>query len=181
VPAKPTRPRATRLRAWFLRTFAGRTAEQAGWDREPVVAAGPARRLTLGALTLDVVPVGLRAAGANPRSVVYKVTLTAEGSPPLRIGGGQPRAWSSSYGFPPAEAGALHAAEAALDELWQAHSDFDAWVAQVTAGMSEAEAEAMLDSPAVRLDAGAAAWVGPLLEPHRANREAGGTWFAPEP
>jgi hypothetical protein len=89
-----------------------------------------------------------------------------------------PRRWSSSYGFPPAEASAERAAEAALDELWQIHADLDAWLAQVTSGMSEAEAEAMLDSPAVRLDARAAAWIGPLLQPHLEARRTRGSWLA---
>lgn len=134
------------------------------------VSAGAPEAFEVGILRLQVTPTGLKAAGINPPTVVYEV----------RIGrSDDARAWSSRYGFPPREASARRAADAALDELDEAWRDHDRWLGRVTAGMSEDEVEAMEDSPAVKLDRRAAEWAGPELDPRRAARRADGTWLAP--
>ena len=160
----------TRVRAWLLRTFRGRSATEASWgDAEPVSAGAP-ETFRVGGLVVDVVPRGLKAAGDNPAAIVYNV----------RVGlATDPRAWASSYGFPPRQASARRAADAALDELDEVARDPDAWIRRVTDGMSEEEAEAMEDSPGVRLDLRAAEWVGPELERLREQRGALGSWLAP--
>lgn len=161
----------TRLRAWLLRTFRGRSAAEAGWTDDLPVSAGPPRSFVLSDLRIDVTPKGLKSAGANDPSMVYEV----------RVGrASDPRAWSSSYGFPPRDASARRAADAALDELAEIALDRDRWWQRVTEGMSEEEAEAMEDSPATRLDQRAAEWVGPELEPWREQRSATGSWLPGE-
>ncbi|MEA2684365.1 MAG: hypothetical protein QOK05_2693 [Chloroflexota bacterium] len=158
----------TRLRAWLLRTFRGRAARDSTWADEAPVTAGAPEAFDLGALRLQVNPTGLKAAGGNPPSIVYEVKISRSDDP---------RAWSSRYGFPPREASARRAADAALDELDEVWRDHDRWLARVTDGMSEDEVEAMEDSPAVRLDRRAAEWVGPELDPLREARDGAGTWL----
>ncbi|MFN2464174.1 MAG: hypothetical protein ABR573_09780 [Candidatus Dormibacteria bacterium] len=158
----------TRIRAGLLRTFRGRPRGTAAWEAELPVSAGAPENFALGELTLAVRPLGLKAAGENRPSIVYEVSLS---------GPGDPRGWSSSYGLPPASASARRAAEAALDELDEVGRDPAAWVARLTAGMSEDEAEAMLDSPAVKADQRAAGWVAPNLEPLRSQRARWGAWL----
>jgi hypothetical protein len=135
------------------------------------VSAGPPRAFALGDLRLDVTPRGLKAAGINAPSVVYAVRVSRASDP---------RAWSSSYGFPPRESSARHAADAALDELGEIAADREAWWRRVTDGMSEEEAEAMEDSPSVRLDLSAAEWVAPELDAWRGRRAATGSWLEPD-
>lgn len=160
----------TRLRARLLRTFRGRRAREADWDEELPVSAGPPQSLAIGVLRLRVTPSGLKAAGINPPSIVYEVTISRDDDP---------RTWSSRYGFAPREASARRAADAALDELDEVWRDHDRWLARVTYGMSEDEVEAMEDSPAVKLDRRAAQWIGPELESLRDRRRADGTWLLP--
>lgn len=157
----------TRLRARLLRTFRGRPAGQTEWVDELPVSAGPPQSFAIGVLRLRVRPTGLKAAGINPPSIVYEVTITRDDDP---------RTWSSRYGFAPREASARRAADAALDELDEVCRDRVGWLARVTDGMSEDEVEAMEDSPAVKLDRRAAAWIGPELELLRDRRRAEGTW-----
>ena len=160
----------TRVRAVLLRSFRGRSAADATWDEAAPVSAGAPESFRVGALVVDVVPKGLKAAGANPPSIVYTV----------RVGlVSDPRAWSSSYGFPPREASARRAADAALDELNELDLDPAAWLQRITDGMSSEEAEAMEDSPAVRLDRRAAEWVGVELEPRRPRRRDAESWLEP--
>jgi len=137
-----------------------------------VTSAGAPETFDVAGLTVDVAPRGLKAAGNNSPAVVYVVTVRADGGS---------RPWSSSYGFPPRQASARQAANAALDELDEIARDSRGWLARVTHGMSEEEAEAMEDSPGVTRDVSAAAWVGPYLEPHRAERAARGAWLAAVP
>lgn len=160
------------FRAWFLRTFRGRSRARAGWtETSPDAAAGPPRSFRLGDLEVAVQPMGERASGINQPSHLFAVRV---GIP------GDSRAWSSTYGLPPG-ATSSDAAEAALDELHQAWREPESWAAQVTAGMSEAEAEAMLDSPAMRLDMRASQWIGPHLDGFRASRDGTGRWLPEEP
>lgn len=133
------------------------------------MSAGAPEAFQVGILRLQVTPTGLKAAGVNAPSVVYEVHISRADDP---------RGWSSRYGFPPREASARRAADAALDELDEAWSNHDRWLGRVTEGMSEDEIEAMEESPAVRLDRRAAEWVGPELDPQRAARQADGTWLA---
>jgi hypothetical protein len=163
---------ATRLRAWFLRTFKGRSAKDAGWSEELPTGGGPPQAFILGALRIDVVPRGPRSAGAVPPALVYEVSIT-------RVD--DPRTWSSRYGFPPQAASARLAADAALDELDEIFHDPAGWRSRVTEGMTEAEAEAMEDSPAVRLDVKSAAWIGVELTGRRDQRRATGSWVEPPP
>ncbi|GAC1332228.1 MAG: hypothetical protein NVSMB17_11090 [Candidatus Dormibacteria bacterium] len=158
--------RATRLRARLLRAFKGRSAEDAAWGGE-VASAGAAESFEVGGLVVEVAPRGLKAAGDNPPAIVYTVTIHyPDGSLP----------WSSSYGFPPRQASAREAANAALDELDEIARDRAAWLRRVTEGMSVEEAEAMEDSPGVVKDLAAAGRVGPRLEPLRGGRAASGGW-----
>ena len=165
-------PLQTRLRAWYLRTFKGRSTNEAGWTEEAPLTAGPPRSFELGELRLDVNPRGLKSAGANPRSMVYRVQVS---------GASRPQSWSSSYGFEPREGSARIAADTALDELAEIAWDRGTWWRRVTAGMSEEEAAAMEDSPAGQLDQRAADWVGPELEPWRERRASTGSWLAEDP
>ena len=160
---------AIRLRARLLRTFRGRSAADAGWTDEEPVSAGAPESFELGRLVIDVTPRGLKAAGINHPSIVYVVSvgLPSEG-----------RAWSSSYGFPPRQASARRAAEAALDELDEVARDPEAWVERVTDGMTEEEAEAMIDSPGMENDRHAAEWCAAELAPRRAQRQQAGSWLA---
>ncbi|MFN2465030.1 MAG: hypothetical protein ABR598_02055 [Candidatus Dormibacteria bacterium] len=160
----------TRMRAWLLRTFRGRPHDAAAWADQAPVSAGPAEAFGVAGLYVAVTPVGLRSAGQNPVSIVYEVQISREG---------RSEQWSSRYGFPPAHASARRAADAALDELCEISQGPAAWMANVTAGMSEDEVEAMEDNPALQRDLRAADWVGPELEPLRAKRAVEGTWLAP--
>ncbi|MEA2646851.1 MAG: hypothetical protein QOE92_1934 [Chloroflexota bacterium] len=159
---------STRARAWFLRTFRGRSREDAAWDREAEAVSSPPESFALGDLRIDALPRGIKAAGANPASAVYEVVIALEGDP---------RKWSSRYGLPPADNSARAAVEIALDELDQAWRDPGGWREQALAGMSEDEREAMEDSPMFRLDLRAAEWVGPHLDRVRESREATGAWL----
>lgn len=132
------------------------------------MSAGPPRTYHLGDLVLDVTPKGLKSAGINAPSMVYGVHITRASDP---------RAWSSTYGFPARVGSAGKAADAALDELAEIALDREQWWRRVTDGMTDDEAEAMEDSPSVRLDQRAAEWVGPELEPWRGRREATGSWL----
>ena len=161
-------PLQTRLRAWLLRTFRGRSAADAGWTDEAPVSAGPPRAFDLGELRLEVTPRGLKSAGINAPSIVYDVRISRRSDA---------RAWSSSYGFPPREAAAGRAADAALDELFEIAGNREQWWRRVTEGMTEDEAEAMEDSPSVRQDLKAAEWVAADLEPRRERRAATGSWL----
>jgi hypothetical protein len=143
---------------------------EVGWAEELPVSAGAQESFAVGVLRVEVTPTGLKAAGINRPSVVYQVRITREDDP---------RTWSSRYGFPPREAAARRAADAALDELDEVWRDHDRWLARVTDGMSEDEVEAIEDSPAVKLDRRAAEWIGPQLEPLRDRRQAEGTWPPP--
>jgi len=158
----------TRLRARLLRRFRGRSAADATWDEDPPVSAGAPESFQVGGLVVDVTPKGLKAAGINKASIVYTVRLGLSADP---------RGWSSGYGFPPREASARRAANAALDELDEVARDPEAWLRRVTDGMTEEEAEAMEDSPGVVLDRRAAAWVGPELERLRPRRRDSGSWL----
>jgi hypothetical protein len=160
----------TRARAWFLRTFKGRSRADAGWEDEPAVAvSSPPASFTVGDLQVSATPRGIKAAGANPPSAVYEVRITIEGDS---------RSWASRYGLPAADNSAAAAAEIALDELDQIWRDPAGWKAQAFRGMSEDEAEAMADSPAVRLDFKAAQWIGPFLDAARADtKDPSGSWL----
>lgn len=136
-------------------------------DEVPTSAGAP-ESFQLGDLVIDVTPRGLKAAGINRPSIVYVVRVALASNA---------RTWTSSYGFPPREASARRAADAALDELDEAANNPDAWWRRVTEGMTPDEVEAMEDSPAVEQDRSAAAWVGPLLEAARPRRRTGGSWF----
>jgi hypothetical protein len=161
---------STRARAWFLRTFRGRSASDAGWEDEPVAAVtSPPRTFVLGELEVAATPKGIRAAGSAAPSAVYEVRISIPGDA---------RSWSSRYGLPPEANSAAAAAEIALDELDQIWRDPDAWKAQALAGMSEEEIEAMEDSPLVRLDFKAVEWIGPELDAVRgATKDARGSWL----
>lgn len=162
----------TRLKAWFLRTFKGRSAGDTAWSDELPVSAGAPESLQVANLVLEVTPTGLKAAGINQPSVVYEVRVTRAGDS---------RAWSSRYGLAPREASARRAADHALDELDEIWRDRAAWLARVTAGMSDDEVEAMEDSPSVQQDGRAAEWIGPELDALRAGRQRDGTWLGPRP
>ncbi|MGI8609874.1 MAG: hypothetical protein ACR2MY_11700 [Candidatus Dormibacteria bacterium] len=164
-------PLRTRLRAWLLRTFRGRSPRDAAWSEESPVSARPPQSFVLGALRIDVNPRGLKAAGNNRPSIVYEVRIFLASDP---------RAWSSSYGFPPREGSARTAADAALDELAEIALDRDHWWQRVTAGMTEDEAEAMEDNPSIILDQRSAEWVGPELKPWRDRRSDTGSWLEPD-
>src|SRR5207248_158820 len=99
----------------------------------------------------EVQPRGLKSAGTNRPATVFEVRVSRDSGS---------RGWSSSYGFPPREASARIAADAALDELCEIVLDRASWWRRVTAGMTEDEVEAMRDSPAVEGDERAAEWVG---------------------
>jgi hypothetical protein len=160
----------TRTRAWFLRTFKGRSRAEAGWQEEEVAAvSSPPQTFSLGELTVQATPKGIRAAGQNPASAVYEVRITVSGDS---------RSWASRYGLPPQENSAAAVAEIALDELDQIWRDPNAWKAQALEGMTDDEVEAMEDSPMLRLDFKAAQWIGPYLDAVRpATKSSTGRWF----
>lgn len=160
---------STRARAWFLRTFKGRSAADAGWEEEPVAVSSPPHTFAVGELEVAATPKGIRAAGRNPASAVYEVKVTLPGDS---------RSWASRYGLPAAQNSAAAAAEIALDELDQIWRDPEGWKATALEGMSEDEVEAMEDSPIVRLDFKAAQWIGPYLDAVRpATKDAKGSWL----
>lgn len=161
---------STRIRAWFLRTFKGRSRSEAAWSDEPVgVVSAPPQTFVLGDLQIEATPKGIKAAGPNPASAVWEVRVTADGDA---------RAWASRYGLPARDNSAGAATEAALDELDQIWRDPDGWKAVALAGMSEDEVEAMEDSPMMQLDFKAAQWIGPHLDAVRAaTKDAGGRWL----
>ena len=136
-------------------------------DEVPVSAGAP-ESFQVGDLVIDVTPRGLKAAGINQPSIMYVVRVA------LPSGG---RTWTSSYGFPPREATARRAAEAALDELDEAAREPATWWRRVTEGMTPEEVEAMEDSPGVEQDRAAAAWVAPSLEALRARHRDAGSWL----
>jgi hypothetical protein len=161
---------STRARAWFLRTFRGRSRAAAGWTDTPAGAvSSPPQTFSLGDLTVAATPKGIKAAGANPASAVWEVRVSAAGDA---------RTWASSYGLPAHDNSAAAAAEIALDEVDQIWRDPDGWRAAVVAGLSEDEVEAVEDSPTFRLDSKAARWIGPHLDGVRdATKTATGRWL----
>jgi hypothetical protein len=159
---------STRVRAWALRTFKGRTQAEAAWEDESTWVSSPPQTFEVGALVVAASPLGVKAAGANRPSAVYQVTIHVEG---------RSAKWSSRYGLPATDNSARQAAEAALDELDQLWRDPDGWRRQVLDGMSEDEVEAMEDSPSMRLDLQASRWVGPQLDAVRGQRETTGSWL----
>ncbi|MGB2940079.1 MAG: hypothetical protein WBD38_07270 [Candidatus Dormiibacterota bacterium] len=165
--SRPSLP--TRARAWFLRTFKGRSRSEAGWTDEPAGAvSAPPQTFVLGDLQIEATPKGIKAAGPNPASAVWEVRVTAAGDA---------RTWASRYGLPARDNSAPAAADAALDELDQIWRDPDGWKAVALAGMSEDEVEAMEDSPMMRLDFKAAQWIGPFLDAVRSHtKEETGYW-----
>jgi hypothetical protein len=159
----------TRTRAWFLRTFKGRSQKDAAWEDESTWVSSPPQAFALGSLEIASTPMGVKAAGANRPSAVYEVRVTIAGAP---------RSWSSRYGLPATDNSARDAAELALDELDQLWRDPEGWKHEVLAGMSEDEVEAMEDSPSMRSDLAAAAWIGPELDKVRAEtRDRAGAWL----
>jgi hypothetical protein len=163
----------TRARAWLLRTFKGRSKEDAAWDDESTWVSSPPLSFRLGTLEIASTPMGVKAAGANRPSAVYEVRIT---------NAGDSRTWSSRYGLPATDNSARQAAESALDELDQLWRDPEGWKSQALSGMSEDEVEAMEDSPSMRLDLRAAKWVGPELDAVRAGtRDRSGAWLPGEP
>jgi len=158
----------TRLRAWLLRTFAGRTAAESGWDEPAMPAVARSGTFRVGELTVTASSLGVRATGINRPSIVYEVRVTREGDA---------RSWSSKYGLDPKDDSPEAAAEMALNELDQIWRDREGWAAQATEGMSEDEAEAMLDSPILGRDLRAADWIGPQLDELRPGRESRGGWL----
>src|SRR5258708_7972656 len=164
---------SARVRDWALRTFKGRSQEEAAWEDETQWVSSPPESYMVGALVVDATPLGVRAAGANRPSAVYQVSIRVDG----RSG-----TWSSRYGLPATDNSARQAAETALDELDQLWRDPQGWRSQVLAGMSEDEVEAMEESPSMRRDLEAAKWVGPELDAVRRRRESSGSWLeAPLP
>jgi hypothetical protein len=163
---------STRARAWFLRTFKGRSQADAGWeDQPPGAVSSPPQSFTIGELRVGAIPKGIKAAGANPPSAIYEVRVSVEGDS---------HAWSSSYGLPARDNSAAAAVEVALDELDQIWRDPEGWKAAALSGMSEDEVEAMEDNPTVRLDFKAAEWIGPCLDAIRdATKGARGRWVSP--
>ena len=159
---------STRARAWVLRTFKGRSRDEAPWDDESTWVSSPPETFSVGALVVDATPLGVKAAGANRPSAVYQVTIHVDGRPPT---------WTSRYGLPATDNSARQAAETALEELDQLWRDPEGWRRQVLEGMSEDEVEAMEESPSMRLDLQAARWVGPELEAVRRRRQTTGSWL----
>jgi hypothetical protein len=160
----------TRSRAWLLRTFKGRSREEAAWEDESSWVSSPPQTFTLGSLEIAATPMGVKAAGANRPSAVYEVRVTVAGDS---------RSWSSRYGLPATDNSARQAAESALDELDQLWRDPDGWKNQALAGMSQDEVEAMEDSPSMQGDLKAARWIGPQLDAVRSEtRERTGSWLA---
>jgi hypothetical protein len=160
---------STRSRAWFLRTFKGRSREDAGWEEESSWVSSPPESFTLGRLEIAARPLGVKAAGNNRPSAVYEV----------RVGlAGESRWWSSRYGLPAVDNSARQAAEAALDEIDEVWTRPRAWRARALGGMTEDEIEAMEDSPSMRHDLEGASWIGPELDAVRGTtRDRGGAWL----
>ena len=117
----------------------------------------------------EVLAAGKHRSGPVTARAVYLVAITG-------AGGGQE--WESRYGLPVANHSHRAAVDAALDELLAAWRDPAAWRGAVVEGMSEREAEAILESPALGRDAGAAAWIGPELEALEAAHRTAGSWMA---
>jgi len=154
-----------RARAWLLRTFRGRPRERAAWTESPALAARASFRV--GELDVAAASVGLRSAGMNEPAVVYEVEVAL----------GQGRRWTSRYGLAPDAASPEAAIEHALDELDQIWRDRERWEAELTAGMTPDEAEAMLASSMSEADLAAARWIGPELDRVRATTKgATGRW-----
>jgi hypothetical protein len=162
---------STRSRAWFLRTFKGRSREDAGWDEESTWVSSPPESFTLGGLTIAARPLGVKAAGSNRPTAVYEVRISLPGDS---------RSWSSRYGLPATDNSARLAAEVALDEIDEVWHQPQAWRARALEGMSEEEVEAMEDSPSMQHDLEGARWIGPQLDAVRAaTRDRAGAWLGP--
>src|SRR5258708_15550012 len=159
---------STRAGAWALRTFRGRCQEEAAWEDESQWVSSPPESYIVGALIVDATPMGVKAAGANRPSAVYRVSIRVEG---------RSATWSSRYGLPATDNSARQAAETALDELDQLWRDPQGRRSQVLDGMSEDEVEAMEESPSMRRDLEAAKWVGPELDGVPQRRENSGSWL----
>jgi hypothetical protein len=160
---------STRSRAWFLRTFKGRSREAAGWEDESTWVSSPPESFTLGRLTIAARPLGVKAAGGNRPSAVYEVRVSLSGGSPW---------WASKYGLPATDNSARQAAEAALDELDEIWRQPEAWRERTLEGMSAEEVEAMEDSPTMRHDLEGARWIGPELDAVRAaTRDRAGAWL----
>jgi hypothetical protein len=160
----------TRLRARLLRTFKGRSQKDAGWEDESAWVSSPPESFSLGRLSIDATPRGVKAAGLNPPSAVYEVRIGIDG---------EKRTWSSKYGFPATDNSAREAVEAALDDLDEAWREPDAWKARALAGMTADEVDAMEDSPAMRSDLESAGWIGPELDAVRQEtRGRHGRWLS---
>ncbi|MHB8508361.1 MAG: hypothetical protein ACYDGR_06895 [Candidatus Dormibacteria bacterium] len=160
-------PFSTRARAALLRTFRGRGRRRAQWS-EATVAAGPPLACEFAGLRITSNPVGPRRTAVGEMVMVYEVGITAADPGNAR--------WSSRYGLAQGEASAA-AIESALDELHEAYSDRARWMERCTAGMSEDEAEAIRDSPALLADIAASNWLGPILHPFAADRARAGRWL----
>jgi hypothetical protein len=162
---------STNSRAWFLRTFKGRSREDAGWDDESTWVSSPPESFTLGGLTIAARPLGVKAAGSNRPSAVYEVRISLPGDS---------RSWSSRYGLPATDNSARLAAEVALDEIDELWREPGAWRARALEGMSQDEVEAMEDSPSMQHDLEGARWIGPQLDAVRAaTRDHAGAWLSP--
>ena len=160
---------STRTRAWFLRTFKGRSREDAGWEDESTWVSSPPETFRLGRLEIAATPLGVKAAGENRPSAVYEVRVSVAG---------EARTWSSRYGLPANDNSARQAAENALDELDEAWRDPHAWKTRAFLGMTPDEVEAMEDSPAMQQDLAAAGWIGPELDAVRpTTRTSEGAWL----
>ena len=160
---------STRSRAWFLRTFRGRSREDAGWDEESTWVSSPPDSYTLGRLEIAARPLGVKAAGSNPPSAVYEVRISLVGDS---------RSWSSRYGLPATDNSARQATEAALDEIDEVWCRPEVWRARVLEGMTEDEVEAMEESSSMGHDLEGASWIGPELDSVRAaTRDRDGAWL----
>ena len=162
---------STRVRARLLKTFKGsRTREEAGWEDESNWVSSPPETFRLGRLEVAASPRGVKAAGNNPPSAVYEVRVVITGDS---------RSWSSNYGLPATDNSARQACEVALDDMDEAWREPDAWKARAIEGMTTDEAEAMEDSPAMRLDLESARWIGPELDAVRpGTRGRTGRWLS---
>jgi hypothetical protein len=161
---------STSSRAWFLRTFKGRSREEAGWEDESTWVSSPPESFRLGRLEIAARPLGVKAAGNNRPSAVYEVRISLSGDS---------RSWSSKYGLPATDNSARQAAEAALDEVDEIWREPETWRARALEGMTDDEVEAMENGPAMQHDIEAAAWIGPQLDAVRASsRDRAGGWLA---
>src|SRR5258708_18365839 len=109
---------ATRARAWALRTFRGRSQEDAAWEDESTWVSSPPETFEVGALVVDARPLGVKAAGANPPSAVYQVSIHIEARSATS---------SSRYRLPATDNSAGQAPQAALHELDQVWRDPQGW------------------------------------------------------